>query len=243
MKITTDKVDCFKNIDLLQQIIKYKFHNINYLKTALAHTSYVNENKKLKIKSNERQEFLGDSVLSLVVADYLFKHYANLPEGELTKLRASLVCERTLSNFAHEIRLGDFLVLGKGEDSAGGRKKPSILADGFEALIAAIYLDADFKTSATFILRFVKSYLDKEKKDVFIDYKTILQEIVQQHPDEKLNYCLIGEDGPDHDKCFTIELTLNNDIVSRGTAKSKKNAEQLAAKEALILMGITDFKM
>lgn len=233
----------FENIDLLQDKIQYSFKNIKYLKTALAHTSYVNENRKLKLQSNERQEFLGDSVLSLVVSDYLFRNYYHLPEGELTKLRAALVCEKTLSQFASEISLGDFLVLGKGESMAGGRKKPSILADAFESLIAAIYLDSDLKSAKVFIMRFVKNYLDKKEEDTFVDYKTMLQEIVQQNPGEILSYNLIGESGPDHDKQFVIELMLNNNAISRGKAHSKKGAEQLAAKEALLLMGIKDFKI
>lgn len=232
-----------KNVNLLQEKINYRFSNIAYLNIALSHTSYVNEHKKLGLKSNERQEFLGDSVLSLVVSDYLFKNYLHLPEGELTKLRASLVCEKTLSQFALKISLGDFLFLGKGEDSAYGRKKSSILADAFEALIAAIYLDSGLKNASEFILKFIKSYLaeEKEKENIFIDYKTILQEIVQKNPDEKLTYYLAGEVGPDHDKYFTIHLKLNNNIVSQGTARNKKNAEQLAAKEALLLMGIKNF--
>ncbi len=230
-----------KNINLLQKNIDYNFKNIDYLKTALSHTSYVNENKRSKGYSNERQEFLGDSVLSLVVSDYLFKHYSHFPEGELTKIRASLVCEKTLSQFAGKISLGDFLLLGKGEDSAGGRKKPSILADAFEALIAAIYLDSGLKSAADFVLKFIIDFIDKKEKNVFIDYKTILQEIVQKNPDERLSYRLAGETGPDHDKIFTIELILNNNVFSKAAARSKKSAEQLAAKEALLLMGITKF--
>lgn len=234
-------INNFENIDLLQAKIKYSFKDVRYLKTALAHTSYVNENKKLRLQSNERQEFLGDAVLSLVVSDYLFRHYSHLPEGELTRLRAALVCEKTLSQFASEISLGDFLVLGKGEGRAGGRKKSSILADAFESLIAAIYLDSNLKLAAVFIMRFVKNYLEKKEEDAFIDYKTMLQEIVQQNPGEKLSYNLIGEFGPDHDKQFVIELLLNNNSISQGKAHSKKEAEQLAAKEALLLMGIKDF--
>lgn len=238
MNKNLNQISCFDNINQLELNIKYNFKNINYLKTALAHTSYVNENKKLKLKSNERQEFLGDSVLSLIVSDYLFKNYSHLPEGKLTTLRASLVCEKTLSQFAHEISLGDFLVLGKGEISTGGKDKPSILADAFEALIAAIYLDSNFNLASEFVLKFVKNYLNQKEKSVFADYKTALQEIVQKNPDETITYRLAGETGPDHDKQFTIELLLNQNIISKGVAKNKKSAEQLAAKEALRLMGI-----
>lgn len=231
--------NAFNNIDLFQKNINYVFKNENYLKTALSHTSFVNETNKQKIDSNERQEFLGDSVLSLVVADYLFKHYPRLPEGELTKLRASLVCEKTLCQFADKICLGDFLALGKGENSAGGRKKSSILADAFEALIAAIYLDAGLKPARDFILGFILNFIAQKQK--VIDYKTILQEIVQKNHDETLSYRLVSETGPDHDKNFTVELILNNNVISQATAGNKKSAEQLAAKEALNLMGIKKF--
>lgn len=238
MNKNLSNINCFKNIDQLQDNINYKFKNINYLKTALAHTSFVNENKKFKLQSNERQEFLGDSVLSLIVSDYLFKNYSHLPEGKLTKLRASLVCENTLSKFASEISLGNFLVLGNGESGAGGKNKPSILADAFEALIAAIYLDSSFDSASEFVLKFIKNYLNQKEQNFFIDYKTVLQEIVQKNPDETITYRLVSETGPDHDKQFTIQLLINQNVISKGVAKSKKNAEQLAAKEALSMMGI-----
>ena len=227
----------FKNLDTLEKKINYKFNNIKYLKIALCHTSYINENRNIKLPSNERQEFLGDAVLSLVVSEYLFNNYSHLPEGKLTKLRSSLVCEKTLGLFASEISLGDFLLLGKGEDNSNGRARNSTLSDSFESLIAAIYLDSGYDLAKQFILKFIIKYLNKDIK-LFVDYKTILQEIVQQNPEEKLSYQVAGIFGPDHDKYFLVELMLNSNIVSTGKARSKKDAEQMAAKEALALMGI-----
>ncbi|MBC8569256.1 ribonuclease III [Zongyangia hominis] len=220
----------------LEKVIGYSFENAKYLQIALSHTSYVNEVKKGAV-SNERQEFLGDAVLSIVVSDYLFKHYSHLPEGELTKLRASLVCEKSLCEFAHMIGLGQYLYLGRGEELMGGRERPSILADAFEALIAAIYLDGGMEHAKRFILGFVKKQVEKEKKVFFKDYKTTLQEIIQQNKEEQLSYVLVQESGPDHDKHFVVEVHLNSNVIGKGEGRSKKDAEQMAAKEALELMG------
>ena len=180
---------------------------------------------------------MGDAVLSIVVSDYLFKHYSHLPEGELTKLRASLVCEKSLCEFAHMIGLGQYLMLGRGEEQMGGRERPSILADAFEALIAAIYLDGGMEHAKKFILGFVKKQVEKDKKVFFKDYKTALQEIIQQNREEQLTYVLVGESGPDHDKHFSVEVHLNSNVIGKGEGRSKKDAEQMAAKEALELMG------
>lgn len=223
----------------LEKRIGYPFQNRRYLTTALTHSSYANEMKK-GMQCNERQEFLGDAVLSMVVSDYIFKHYSHLPEGELTKIRASLVCEKSLCEFAEEIRLGEFLLLGKGEEAMGGRQRPSILADAFEALIAAIYLDGGVEEAGKFVLPFVKPYLDNQGRGDFKDYKTILQEIVQQNPEEKVNYVLVDESGPDHDKRFSVEVHLNSNVIGRGEGRSKKAAEQMAAREALALLGVDD---
>ena len=220
----------------LEKVIGYTFSNPKYLTIALSHTSYVNEVKR-GLVSNERQEFLGDAVLSIVVSDYLFKHYSHLPEGELTKLRASLVCEKSLCEFAHMIGLGQYLMLGRGEEQMGGRERPSILADAFEALIAAIYLDGGMEHAKKFILGFVKKQVEKDKKVFFKDYKTALQEIIQQNREEQLTYVLLGESGPDHDKHFSVEVHLNSNVIGKGEGRSKKDAEQMAAKEALELMG------
>lgn len=221
---------------LLENELGYSFSKPERLTTALTHSSYANESKK-NLSSNERLEFLGDSVLGVVVSDYLFKHYAHLAEGELTKLRASLVCEKSLSEFAKSINLGNYLLLGKGEQITGGAGRPSILADAFEAVIAAIYLDGGIESARTFIMRFIEPAVLSHKPKAFRDYKTALQEIIQQNPEEKLDYILVGESGPDHDKRFTVEVHINANVIGKGSGRTKKDAEQHAAHEALELMG------
>ena len=216
--------------------IGYKFKNLELLKTAITHSSYANESKEL-LPYNERLEFLGDAVLSIVVSDYLFNNIKELSEGQLTKTRASLVCEKSLSAFASKIMLGSFLFLGKGEKNTGGSERPSILADAFEAVIAAIYLDGGMKEARKFVLKFIIPELKAQKRKPFKDYKTDLQEIVQQNPEEQLTYVLANESGPDHNKRFEVEVRLNNNTIGKGSGKSKKEAEQRAAHEALILMG------
>lgn len=220
----------------LENNIKYNFTNLKYLKEALTHSSYANEVKG-KIKSNERLEFLGDSILSIIVSDYIFSNCPDLPEGELTKLRASLVCEKALCSFAKRINLGKFITLSKGETNSGGEQRPSILADAFEALIAAIYLDSSLEKAKKFVLRFIIDELKNSKPKNFKDYKTELQEIVQKNPQEVLEYVMVSESGPDHNKHFVSEIKLNNNVIGRGGGKSKKEAEQQAAREALSLMG------
>ncbi len=224
------------NFENFEKIIDYTFKNKKLLTQALSHSSYANE-KKHPDGSNERLEFLGDSVLSIVVSEYLYKNLTDIAEGELTKLRASLVCEKSLHLFAQQINLGEYLLLGKGEENTGGRERPSILADAFEAVIAAIYLDGGFEPAKRHILRFIPKDLQNRKRVVFSDFKTILQEIVQKNPEEKVEYSLVGEEGPDHNKRFVVEVCLNSNVIGRGKGKSKKEAEQMAAKEALELMG------
>ena len=219
----------------LEKRIGYHFREKQYLQTAVTHSSYANEMKD-PTPYNERQEFLGDAVLSIVVSDYLFKN-SSLAEGDLTKLRAALVCEKSLCGFAAKIDLGSAIRLGKGEEMMGGRTRPSILADAFEALIAAIYLDGDMEAAREFVLPFVMDTLESESKIRFHDYKTALQEIVQKNPEEKLSYVLVEESGPDHNKRFEVEVRLNSNVIGHGVGKSKKDAEQMAAKEALELMG------
>ncbi|MBQ7131728.1 MAG: ribonuclease III [Oscillospiraceae bacterium] len=219
-----------------EKVIGYEFSDKSLMETALSHSSYANESK-ISRQSNERLEFLGDSVLSIVVSQYLFNHFSHLPEGELTKIRASLVCEKSLFEFALQINLGDYLFLGKGEASSGGRTRPSILADAFEAVIAALYLDGGMENAERFILKFIPDDLDKAKKSSFSDYKTILQEIIQKNPEERIEYILVGSQGPDHNKVFIVEVRLNSNVIGKGTGKSKKQAEQNAAREALELMG------
>ncbi len=220
---------------VFEEIIGYKFKDKSLLQTALTHSSYANEMNG-KVDYNERLEFLGDSVLGMITAEFLFTHHPEMPEGKLTKTRASMVCEKSLHKFAQSIKLGEFMYLGKGEINTGGRERPSILADAFESLIAAIYLDAGFEEAKKFVLGFI-STADIEET-IITDYKTALQEIVQKNPGEYLEYFMVGESGPDHCKTFIVEVHLNNNVIGTGEGRSKKQAEQMAAKATLRLMGI-----
>lgn len=222
----------------LQEKINYNFKDISLLEHALTHSSYANEHSD-EFLSNERLEFLGDAVLGIVTGEYLYTNFPKLPEGELSKLRASLVCEQSLFTFANTIDLGKFLILGKGEANSGGNQRPSILADAFEAVIAAIYLDGGMENAKKHILRFIKNALT-EHRESFHDYKTQLQEIVQKNKEEQVSYVLVGETGPDHDKRFEVQVRLNSNVIGKGEGKSKKQAEQEAAREALSLMGISE---
>lgn len=217
----------------LEEAIGYRFRRRAYLEEALTHSSYVNG----KHNSNERLEFLGDSVLSVVVSKYLFESL-DVPEGKLTKIRAKLVCEDSLYEFAKQIDLGARIKLGKGEENTGGRDRRSILADAFEALIAAIYLDGGLEEARTFIMRFIPSIDEiKNGRLIFGDYKTVLQEIIQQNPEERIEYEITGECGAAHQRVFTANVLLNGQAIGTGSGKSKKEAEQAAAKEAVSLMG------
>ena len=220
-----------ESIEKFEKIIGYTFKNKKLIYQALSHSSYANE-RKIPGGSNERLEFLGDSVLSIVVSDYLYRHLTHIAEGELTKLRASLVCEKSLYVFAKKINLGNYLMLGRGEENTGGRERPSILADAFEALIAAIYLDSGSEKAREFIHRFVLN--DLEHKRLFYDAKSILQEYVQETKAGELIYELIKEEGPEHDKLFAMEARLNGKTIGYGEGKSKKTAQQHAAYDALL---------
>ena len=224
------------NLKELQEKIGYTFRNESLLIQAMTHSSYANEGKKHR-HNNERLEFLGDSVLSVIVARYLFLTYKDLPEGELTKLRAGLVCEKARDVCAGQVGLGEYLFLGKGEELTGGRHRPSILADAFEALLAAIYLDGGYEAAQSFMRRFIPKDLDVKKESKLSDYKTALQEIIQQNREERIEYVLIDEHGPDHAKVFTAQVLLNSNVIGTGEGSSKKQAEQNAAQEALALMG------
>ena len=215
--------------------IGYRFKNPALLEKALTHSSYANEGRH-GLESNERLEFLGDSVLGMIAAVYLFEREKQ-PEGALTKLRASIVCEKALCGYSRTLELGRFLLLGRGEKQTGGDARPSILADAFEAVVAAIYLDGGMEPARTFVMRFLEKEVEEKNKLPFRDYKTTLQEIVQQNPEEKLEYVLVGESGPDHSKQFTVEVHLNSNVIGCGRGRSKKEAEQQAAREALRLMG------
>ncbi len=217
----------------LEQIIGYKFKDKQLLVTALTHTSFANEAKD-KIKHNERLEFLGDSVLQIVAADFLFTH-KNTAEGELTRMRANLVCESALFTFAQSINLGKYLKLGKGEEKSGGRNRASVVSDAFEALIAALYLDGGLKIAQNFIVPFLKSAINEAEAGE--DYKTKLQEVMQQNRQERLSYVVKQESGPDHNKHFVVQVFLNSNCIGEGEGNNKKSAEQAAAKEALSLMG------
>ncbi|MCI6175605.1 ribonuclease III [bacterium] len=210
----------------LEEKLHYHFKNRDLLITALTHSSYANE-AKAPTKYNERLEFLGDSVLSLVVANHLFRH-STRPEGELSRMRASLVSEEALFQFAKEIDLGAYLRLGRGEELGGGRERPSVVSDAFEAVIAALYLDGGMEAARSFILPFIT-----EGKTAEEDYKTRLQEVIQQNPEDKLSYAVTGESGPAHDKRFEVTVLLNGSAMAAGTGRSKKAAEQQAAKAAL----------
>lgn len=225
-----------KKLEEFEKKIGYTFKNKNLLFEALSHSSFANENKKSR-HSNERLEFLGDSVLSIVISEHLFKHFKHLPEGDLTKIRASLVCEKALFEFSKQIDLGSFILLGRGEENTGGRQRPSIVSDAFEAVIAAVFLDGGMECAREYVLGFIPKDLDKSTVKNLQDYKTILQEIIQRNPEEKVEYVLKGQTGPDHDRHFIVEVCLNTNVIGHGEGRSKKQAEQQAAKEALRLMG------
>ena len=217
----------------LESIIGYTFKNPELLETALTHTSYANESRT-PVQHNERLEFLGDSVLQIVSADYLFHAYADRPEGDLTRIRASLVSEGALFQFAQEIHLGEYLRLGRGEELGGGRRRPSILADATESVFAAVYLDGGMDAARGLIHRVL---LDKEQEEQVEerrrDYKTELQELVQRKPDQTLRYEMVGASGPDHARVFAFRVLLNGQVAGTGEGRSKKEAEQAAAHCAL----------
>lgn len=224
-------------MEKLEEYLGYNFKNKKLLENALTHSSYANEVRG-GVTSNERLEFLGDSVLSLIVSSYIYENFKKMPEGELTRLRSTLVCEKTLCEFSRKLNLGEFLLLGKGERKNGGAQRDSILADAFEAVLAAVYLDGGIEPARKHVMRFVLPELESyDVKADFKDYKTLLQEIVQRNPEESVSYFLTDESGPDHDKQFTVEVRLNSNTIGKGTGKSKKDAEEMAAKQALLLMG------
>ena len=216
----------------LEAALGYKFHNITLLQNALTHSSYANERWHNSLLSNERLEFLGDSILGMVVAEYLFVNFPDRPEGELTRMRADMVCETSLATIANRIDLGKHLLLGHGEERFGGRSPASILADAVASVIAASFLDGGMDAAEGIITRFVLCNVPVSKLQN-ADYKTALQELVQQKKNQTLCYRLVGESGPDHDKVFTAQVLLNDQVVGEGTGSSKKRAEQDAARVAL----------
>lgn len=216
----------------LEAAIGYQFHNISLLQNALTHSSYANERWHNSLLSNERLEFLGDSILGMLVAEYLYRNFPDRPEGELTRMRADMVCETTLAAVANTIHLGDHLLLGHGEEQGGGRTRDSILADAVESVIAASFLDGGMEAAARFIRRFILVQVPVTKLHN-ADYKTQLQELVQQKRNQVLTYLLAGESGPDHDKQFDVQVALNGTVVGSGRGSSKKRAEQDAARNAI----------
>ena len=220
-----------ENLQGLERVLGHRFENIRDLVTAVTHSSFANEQRR-ETEYNERLEFLGDSVLSIVVSEYLFSSPKHLPEGDLTRVRAALVCENSCYEFAKKIGLGQYLRLGRGEENSGGRTRVSLLADAFEAVLGALYLDGGLEVARSFLLPLVQA-----EQAMPEDYKTRLQEIIQQNPEERLRYVVTGESGPDHNKRFIVEVRLNSNVIGKGEGHSKKAAEQQAAREALRLFG------
>lgn len=227
-----------EDLSLLQENLKYNFIDMELLETSLTHTSYANENNIHESKSNERLEFLGDSIISLIVSEYLYNKHPFYPEGELTKIRAKVVCEKSLAYAANKIDLGSFLYLGKGEENTGGRQRNSILADAFEALTGAIYLDSNFEMITKLLIDNFEADIVHAvaKGDLFNDFKTELQERLQRATKGKIDYIVYKESGPDHNKIFYVHVRIDGHIIGTGMGRNKKEAEQMAAKEALILM-------
>ena len=216
----------------LEQGLGYTFRNKALLENALTHSSYANENRERHLPDNERLEFLGDSILGFVVAEYLYRNFPDKPEGELTRIRAELVCERNLAEAAATVELGSYLLLGHGEEQGGGRKRDSIVSDAMESVIAASFMDGGFAAAEEIIDRLILSNIPKGRPRNF-DYKTAFQELVQRKKDQQIHYELTGESGPDHDKHFEVEVLLNGKAVGHGVGSSKKRAEQAAAEAAI----------
>lgn len=225
----------FEKLQRLEGVIGYSFHSLPLLNQALSHSSYANEHRQEGMHDNERLEFLGDSVLEVVSSEYLYRKYPKMPEGDLTKFRASIVCEPTLALCAREFGLPEYLNLGRGEERTGGRRRDSIVSDALEALIGAVYLDGGFESAKMFINRFIMK--DAEHKKLFVDSKTILQEVVQRdHGSGEIVYDLIDEEGPDHDKHFTVCVKIGEEEYGTGSGSTKKSAEQEAAYRTLLML-------
>lgn len=221
-----------RKLEKLEQVIGYKFNDRDLLAHAMTHSSYANEKHWEKARNNERLEFLGDAVLELVSSDFLFHKNSHMPEGEMTRTRASMVCERALAYCAGEIHLGEYLMLGRGEEATGGRERASVVSDAMEALIGSIYLDGGFASAKEFIHKFILN--DLENKQLFYDSKTILQEMVQGMGREALTYELLGEDGPEHNRVYETCAKIGGREIGRGQGRSKKAAEQMAAYRGIL---------
>lgn len=233
--INTDRL---KQLNEFESLIGYSFKNINVLNNALTHSSYIGSKSDF-LGHNERLEFIGDAILDMVISLHLYRKCNNSPEGSLTRFRAGIVCEHSLYNASNRLKLGQYLLLSKGEENTGGRKRVSILADAFEAVIAAIYLDGGMNKAKTFILNNLEDIInDAVEHRIFSDYKSLLQEYIQKNNLGKLSYKLLKEDGPDHDKTFEVALYLDNAVIDRGSGHSKKDAQQAAAGDAIKGLGV-----
>ena len=232
-----------KDLFLLYDVINDKFRDHSYLENALTHSSFANERKSkgISLPSNERLEFLGDAVLQIVISEYLYRNFKNHSEGTLTKIRQTLVCEKTLASIARKINLGDYIHIGRGEEIAECRCRPKVLADTLEALVGAIYLDSDsfkYEDARSSVLALFEEAINDSEKMQTSDYKTMLQQLVEKDGASILEYCVVSEEGPEHSKTFFVEARVNNNSVGTGTANTKKDAEMMAAKAALQLFGI-----
>ncbi|MBE6023627.1 MAG: ribonuclease III [Cellulosilyticum sp.] len=224
-------------LENMQQVLHYTYKNHLLLEEALTHSSYANEHRNQYVRDNERLEFLGDAILDLIISEYLFKKYADMPEGDLSKIRASIVCEGSLAKMARKMNLGQFILLGKGEELTGGRERASILADAFEAITGSLFLDGGFDQARSFIHETLVEAVEQTEsiENLYADYKTLLQECIQKVSMSPIHYEVVGEEGPDHDKHFYVEVLHEERLLGRGIGKSKKEAEQDAAKKALKL--------
>lgn len=222
-------------IDAMQKVLSYTYKNSMLLEEALTHSSYANEHRNYHVKDNERLEFLGDAILDLIISEYLFKKYPDMPEGDLSKIRASIVCEGSLAKNAKKMSLGRYILLGKGEEMTGGRERASILADAFEAITGSLFLDGGFGEAKRFIHETLVADVEQTEsiETLYTDYKTLLQEAIQKVSISPIHYEVVGEEGPDHDKYFYVEVFHEERSLGRGIGKSKKEAEQDAAKKAL----------
>ncbi|WP_047984911.1 ribonuclease III [Ornithinibacillus californiensis] len=217
----------------LEEMLSIPFHNIDVIRQAFTHSSYVNEHRNVHFSDNERLEFLGDAVLELGVSQYLYRKYPSMPEGEMTKLRAAIVCEPSLEAFARSLNFGEHILLGKGEEMTGGRNRPALLADVFEAFLGAVYLDQGFDTALNFLEKHVFPKIDTGAFSHGMDYKSKLQEVVQKDKNQTIEYKIVDEKGPSHNKEFIAELLINSEVLGSGIGRTKKEAEQRAAKDAL----------
>lgn len=224
-------------LEKMQAILNYQYQNKALLEEALTHSSYANEHRNRLIKDNERLEFLGDAILDLIISEYLFKKFSQMPEGDLSKIRASIVCEGSLAKMAHQMQLGQYILLGKGEELTGGRERDSILADAFEAITGSLFIDGGFACARQFIWDTLVQSVEQTAsiETLYKDYKTLLQEAIQKISPSPIHYEVVGEEGPDHDKHFYVEVFHEERSLGRGVGKSKKEAEQDAAKKALKL--------